>query len=202
MPRIKGKLLQFKSPKANQVANGATADFFFTQGLDAQQQGDMDTALELYQRALSYDPRATGTLINLGTILFFRRDFAGAEECYRKAIEIDPNYALAHFDLANVLDERELFQEAVEHHLEAVTINPRYADAHYNLASVYGRLGEHRLTVKHYRLYLQYQDNDFVYRGVARREILRLQEHDLAIIPKPVASDASGAGSTRKVAQQ
>ena len=197
--RIKRNLYQFKSP-VNQVATKATADHLFTQGFAAEQRGDMNDALELYQRSLSYDPCASGALINLGTILFNLRNFAGAEESYRKAIEIDPEYAMAHFDLANVLDEKGAFQEAAEHFLEAIKINPQYVDAHYNLAGVYDHLGECRLALKHYRLYLQYQDNDFPYQGIAQREIRRLQERDLVIMPKPTVTDTSIAQSKHKTA--
>lgn len=204
MPRIKrieGNLYQFKSP-ANQMAIRATADALFTKGLAAEERGDMDAALEVYQQVLNYDPCATNTLVNLGTILFFRRNFIDAEKYYREALEIDPKYALAHFNLANVLDEKGLLQEAVRHYLEALMLNSRYANTHYNLAHLYDRLGEYRLAVKHYRLYLQYQNNDYPYQSIARREIRRLQVRDLTIMPKPAASNTSRKKSGSKVARR
>jgi len=200
--RIEGNLYTLKSP-VSEIARKATADHLFTQGLAAENQGDMDNALECYRLAVSYNPCAAGALVNLGSIWFNRRNLASAEEYYRKAVEVDPSYALARYNLANLLGDTRRNDEAIEHYCEAITLDPHYADAHYNLAGVYERQGEYRLAVNHYRLYLQYCGSDgLIFQESARSEIRRLQAKDLIIVPKPAASDVSGAGSKLKLVKR
>jgi tetratricopeptide (TPR) repeat protein len=186
--RIKGNLYQFKSP-ASEKARKAIAELLFAQGLTADGAGDKDAALERYRQAVNYDSGAAGIWLNMGTILFERRDDRTAEAYYRKALEIDPKYALAHFNLAIILEEKYSLQEALRHYLEAVTNDSQYGDAHYSLAGLYERFGEYRQAVKHYRLYLQHRDDDGeTYPASARQAIERLQKRGPLLVSRSAAS--------------
>jgi tetratricopeptide (TPR) repeat protein len=169
--RIGGKLYEF-TPRTTDVL---TAQQIFQYALDAEKDNEPDNALELYHRALSYDPSIAGAWVNLGTIHFHWRDFAMAEKCYRNAIAIDPKYVLAQFDLASVLDEQDQFWEAIEHYRKAIVSDSHYSDAHYNLALVYVKIGEQRKAIQHFQLYLRYQDgDDEAYADEAQRMIRKL----------------------------
>lgn len=106
-----------------------------------------------YEHLLQLEPMHAAGLINLGTIRYNAKDFAGAEELYRRAAKADPDYALAFFDLGNVLDEQMRLAEAVEAYERALELVPQYADAHYNLALAYERLGETRKALRHWTAY-------------------------------------------------
>lgn len=110
-------------------------------------------AKALYQRLLTLEPMHAPGAINLGTIRYNERDYAGAEALYRLATEADPEYALAFFDLGNVLDEQMRLAEAVKAYERALELVPQYADAHYNLALAYERLGETRKALRHWTAY-------------------------------------------------
>lgn len=114
-----------------------------------------DEAIAAYAKLLEIDPRHAAAHINVGTILYHRRDFKGAEQHYREAIEIAPRYALAYFDLGNVLDETSRISAAIEAYKTAITLAPTYADAHYNLALAYEKLREPRKALRHWRAYLK-----------------------------------------------
>lgn len=110
-------------------------------------------AKALYAELLQQEPRHAAGAINLGTLRYNEKDFAGAEALYRLATEADPEYALAFFDLGNVLDEQMRLPEAVLAYERALKLVPQYADAHYNLALAYERLGETRKALRHWIAY-------------------------------------------------
>ncbi len=117
--------------------------------------GKLDEAKQAYQTILRMQPAHAAAAINLGTIHYNERDFAGAEKLYRQATEADPEYALAFFDLGNVLDEQQRLSEAIEAYERALILVPQYADAHYNLALAYERLKEPRKALKHWTSYVR-----------------------------------------------
>ena len=112
-------------------------------------------AKTLYEELLQLEPMHAAGAINLGTIRYNEKNYAGAEELYRRATEADPEYALAFFDLGNVLDEQMRLSEAVVAYERALELVPQYADAHYNLALAYERLGETRKALRHWTAYTQ-----------------------------------------------
>ena len=115
----------------------------------------LSEAAKLYEAILAEHPDHAAAAINLGTIRYGERDFAGAEQLYRHATEADPEYALAFFDLGNVLDEMRRPEEAIAAYRRALTLVPQYADAHYNLALAYERQGERRRALRHWVMYVR-----------------------------------------------
>jgi tetratricopeptide (TPR) repeat protein len=115
--------------------------------------GRLPEAKQVYQALLEIYPGHAAAAINLGTIHYNEKDFAGAEQFYRRATKSDPDYALAFFDLGNVLDEQQRLDEAIEAYERALKLVPQYADAHYNLALAYERLKEPRKALRHWETY-------------------------------------------------
>ncbi len=113
----------------------------------------LEEAKGVYQTILGIQPSHAAAAINLGTIHYNEKDFAGAERLYRQATEADPEYALAFFDLGNVLDEQQRLEEAIAAYERALTLVPQYADAHYNLALAYERMKEPRKALRHWTSY-------------------------------------------------
>ncbi len=145
----------------------------FHDAVRAEEAGEKQRAIALYQEILSIDPQYAAACINLGTIFFHMRQFARAEELYRRATEADPGYTLAYFDLGNVLDELARLDESIAAYEKAVALSPRYADAHYNLALAYERAGQHRSALRHWRAYVKL-DNRGPWADHARCQIRRL----------------------------
>ena len=105
----------------------------FEKGVELEDAGDKNAAIEAYEEALIADPLLAAAHINLGTIYFHMRHYASAEGEYRRATEIDGEYALAFFNLGNVLDEVGRWDEAISNYARAILIAPDYADPHYNV---------------------------------------------------------------------
>jgi hypothetical protein len=145
----------------------------FQAAVQAEETGEKNRAITLYQEILSIDPQYAAACINLGTLYFHLRQYSRAEELYRRATVADPGYVLAYFDLGNVLDELERIDESIAAYLKAVTLSPRYADAHYNLALAYERTGEPRNALRHWRAYVKL-DNHGPWAEHARGQIRKL----------------------------
>ena len=127
----------------------------FLAAVQAEEAGERQRAIELYEQIIAADATYAAAFINLGTIYFHLRQYGRAEELYRRATEVDPDYVLAFFDLGNVLDELERPEESIAAYEQAVALAPRYGDAHYNLALAYERKGDLRNALRHWQSYLR-----------------------------------------------
>ena len=127
----------------------------FLAAVQAEEAGEKQRAIELYQEIMELDPSYAPACINLGTIHFHLREFDRAEELYRQATVADPEYVLAFFDLGNVLDELERLDESIVAYGQAIALSPRYADAHYNLALAHERKGQRRPALQHWQAYVR-----------------------------------------------
>jgi tetratricopeptide (TPR) repeat protein len=145
----------------------------FLAAVQAEENGDKQRAIAIYEEILGLDPGYAAACINLGTLYFHLRQYARAEEFYRRATEADPSYVLAYFDLGNVLDELERPDESIAAYRKAVKLSPRYADAHYNLALAYERKGLGRCALRHWHAYLKL-DNQGPWADHARCQMHRL----------------------------
>ncbi len=149
----------------------------FVAAVQAEEAGEKQTAIALYEELLQVDPDYAPGYINLGTIHFHLRQFPRAEELYRQATEKDPGYVLAFFDLGNVLDELERPDESIAAYQRAVELAPRYADAHYNLALAFERKGESRSALRHWEAYVKL-DKSGPWSEHARMQIRRLLDNE------------------------
>jgi Flp pilus assembly protein TadD len=70
------------------------------EGINAQDIGDLDSAMKMYQKAIEVDPAYAVAYNDLGVIYEAREMDFRAEESYLKAIKIDPYYLSAYTNLA------------------------------------------------------------------------------------------------------
>jgi tetratricopeptide (TPR) repeat protein len=127
----------------------------FLQAVQAEEAGEKQRAIGLYEEIIGIDASYAPASINLGTLHFHLHEFERAEELYRRATEVDPTYVLAFFDLGNVLDELDRPDESIAAYTKAVTLSPKYADVHYNLALAYERKGQRRAALRHWEAYIR-----------------------------------------------
>ena len=159
----------------------------FLAAVQAEESGEKQRAIALYEEIMAIDPQYAAAYINLGTINFHLRQFNRAEELYRRATVVDPSYVLAFFDLGNVLDELQRPDESISAYKQAVALSPRYGDAHYNLALAYERKNERRKALRHWQVYVRL-DQSGPWAEHARGQIRKLLRHEKLTI----ASRATG----------
>jgi len=111
-------------------------------GLELHQQGNLDGAMNEYQRAAVLNPRSALAFYDIGVVEYQRKRVDEAIAAYRQAVTLDPNMADAHYNLGYALahDKRE-FQDALAHLSRSVEITPNLAKAHFEMGLVYSALG-------------------------------------------------------------
>lgn len=169
---------QTSQTKLRAMHTAETAAEFFSRGIALEEEiTSQPDAIAAYKKCLELDPEHAAAHINLGTLYYNRRDYAGAEKHYRAAIAADPRYALAYFDLGNVLDETGRLPEAAQAYKQAIQLAPTYADAHYNLALAYEKMKQPRRALRHWRTYTKL-DTLGPWAVHARNQIQRILEGD------------------------
>ena len=111
-------------------------------GLVRNAQGDFESALSFYERALSSRPSDLATMIRIGNALLDLDRAPAAEERFRSLLEIDPQHAAAIFGLAMVASVGGDFQSAVGHFEKVLEIQPEATVVHYPLGQAYRRIGD------------------------------------------------------------
>lgn len=149
----------------------------FLTAVQAEESGNKQRAIALYEEILALDSNYAPAAINLGTLHFHLKEYAAAEALYRRAIQADPKYVLAYFDLGNVLDELDRSDESIAAYEKAVALAPGYADAHYNLALAYERKQQNRPALRHWKAYLRL-DASGPWADHARQRVALLLESD------------------------
>ena len=173
-PSVSSEPLPLRKPAAG-TPRGVQE--MFLEAVQAEEAGEKNRAIQLYQEIMEFDPSFAPAWINLGTIHFHLREFGLAEQLYRRATEIDPTYVLAFFDLGNVLDELQRPDESITAYRRAVALAPGYADAHYNLALAHERKGEARAALRHWQAYARL-DKSGPWADHARGQIRKLLDRE------------------------
>ena len=101
-----------------------------------QRAGDLQGAIDLYDRILKQSPRHPVVLFQKAFIAEKVQQLETAETLYRHAINAKEDFAEAHYNLGNILSRSGRKQESVNHFLRASQINDQMAAAHYSLGVV------------------------------------------------------------------
>ncbi len=122
---------------------------------DAEDDGDVARAIELYRTALSAGGPSADICFRTAELLYCQNELAAARERYYMAIELDEDFVEARWNLGCVLaelGERELAVAAFE---GALAFHADYPDAHYHLARTLDELGRHEQADTHWRTFLE-----------------------------------------------
>ncbi len=96
----------------------------------AKRLGDLDTAGQLYKRALVDFPGRADAETNLGNVLFLQGDLEGAKTQYQAAISHDPGIAAAYFDLGQVFNRLLLLERSQEAQHQALDLDRALIETH------------------------------------------------------------------------
>ena len=106
------------------------------------EKGQVDEALEHFQKVLEINPSYAEAYNNLGNALLQKGHLGKAIGQFQKALEINPNYAEAHSNLGNALLQEGQLGDAIDHFQKALEINPNYSGCRYNLGNALLRDGQ------------------------------------------------------------
>jgi eukaryotic-like serine/threonine-protein kinase len=99
--------------------------------------GELDEAIALCNKQISYNDRDPWAYDNLGWAYLGKGDLNNAEKAFRKALEIDPGLTLDMFRLAHTLRLQERYTEAIDILLRIPEIDPSEHSAYYDAGVVY-----------------------------------------------------------------
>lgn len=125
------------------------AEEWFDDGLDFEENGDIDQAIEAYKQTVALDGQNVAAWINWGRLLHDRGNKREAEAVYRRAIELCGPDAVLMFNLGVLLEDLGQQHAALEAYQSAVGEDPALADGHYNLARLYESLGQPQHAIRH-----------------------------------------------------
>jgi arylsulfatase A-like enzyme/Flp pilus assembly protein TadD len=135
-------------------------------GVAYWRKGDLDEALETFDRSLSLDHNYSIAFNNKGSVYLSRflttrdrSDLDRAAENFNKSIQLDPGYASAYNGLGAALSQAGDIEGAILSWEKAVEINPGLGFSLYNLGTAYLRKGDKTKALKYLNEYKKKEYN-------------------------------------------
>ena len=138
-------------PRANSVGVKQSAATAFEEGQNAQQRGDLNSAVRSYSTAIASDPTLFQAYYQRATALVALGKGAEAETDLMKAIELRPDFARAHRALGQILLDRGKTEEAKREFSRAIELEPKLAGVRLFYASALIKSGEPDRAIEHLR---------------------------------------------------
>lgn len=105
------------------------AEEHFRKGFEHQNQGNLDEALEEYQKALQLNPNYTQVYTNLGTVYLGKQDYDQAIQQFKKVIELNYFDTKAHYNMGLALLYKGEVEKAQEEVKYLRSVRSEFADA-------------------------------------------------------------------------
>jgi tetratricopeptide (TPR) repeat protein len=138
--------------------------------------GKLDEAEKALLRAHELDPQRADILVNLGSTMLKKKDFASARLYYEKAVKLNPFDVKSLINLANLLAQEGDCHGAIIKYYDILRIEPEEAHTHYNLAQCFLKLDDTQKAGYHAAMALRI-DPEYT---KARKLLMDMQEKDVS----------------------
>lgn len=136
-------------------AGNPSIDAVFEAAEDAELEGDLVSAEELYRRCVSLDRNDPIPPFNLANVILELGRPREAALYLQLAVGIDPNFAEAWYNLANLVGLENRHDLERTYLVRAVAADPEYGDPVYNLAMWHFKADEYAQALEWWQKYLQ-----------------------------------------------
>ncbi len=119
-------------------------------GCALQDQGQLDAAIEQFNKALQLKPDYTGPLNNLGMALRSQGKIDEAIAQWQKVLKLEPYHPNANANLGLTLAMQGRSEEALRHLNTTLQINPDFPGVHLILGEVYFQMEKFDLAAEHF----------------------------------------------------
>ncbi len=139
--------------------------------------GQLDLAIEDYNRAIVLRPGSADAYTNLGAALFKKGLVDKAIEQYRIALKLAPDYSDAYNNLGAAYGAAGSLDDAIKQLQIAVKLNPYYADAYANLGRVFRGRGLLDEAIKYFETAVKLDPADSTFKSeLEKTRQLKAQE--------------------------
>ena len=112
-------------------------------GIVFQELGDLERAIELYEKVLRLKPKnLEHVYLGLGIVFKAIGDYKKSLESYENAITTNPEFVVAYNNLGNLNKQLGFYEKALDCFHKAIKIKPKYAMAYNNLGMTFQDLGK------------------------------------------------------------
>lgn len=134
-----GQLNMFKtSPSEAKIVRFNRYLTPFEEALEADEQGRVDAAKQLYLKAIESNDCIADAYCNLGILESNSDNYLEAIDCFSRTLLHDPRHYEAHYNLANIYGDMEDHKLAEMHYRRTIELCPEFYNAYYNLALIHG----------------------------------------------------------------
>ena len=109
-------------------------------GILAAREGNLDAAIQQFQRALQIDPEHSIALQNLGSAYRQKKDWPAAKQALEHSLALNPEDAEANYTLGMVYAQQNDAEHAYEYLQKALAARPVYPEALNNLGILHLRM--------------------------------------------------------------
>ncbi|WP_146514511.1 tetratricopeptide repeat protein [Rubripirellula amarantea] len=129
-------------------------DPLLQQAYEAEDEGDLETAIDMLHILLGRDGPRPELHFQLGELLYRKNEVQAARERFFAAIELDPDFVEARCSLGIVLNEERRYELAIAAFRGALALHDDYPDVHYHLAKVLDKIGRDIEAQHHWQRFL------------------------------------------------
>lgn len=151
----------------------------FEEGQNAQQRGDLNTAVKFYTAAIAADGSLFQAYYQRATALVGLNREADAQIDLKRVTELEPNFARAHRGLGQLLLDGGQIEDAKRELARAVELEPKLTGVRIFYASALLRSGEPQRAIEHLRFAIEQREEvplAYALAGVAEERLGKLAE--------------------------
>jgi len=144
------------------LAKQSFANYYVMQGDTEFKKGNLQGAIDSYNKALGIYPEYSKAEYNLGNVYSLYEDFFGAVECYERSLNINPDFINARINLGIIfLQEMHDINRSINEYISAVNTIP----SQYNIPFLNKQNKNYILNkaIAHYNLGLAYRMKSLLY---------------------------------------
>lgn len=117
--------------------------------------GQLDIAVENYEKAIEINPDYAKAYYNLAGAFEEQNKYDKAVQAYKKSISLEPENPQAHNNLGNVYKDLEKYTDAIHSYEQALRNQPDYIEAYYSLGSTLQDIGKLDEAIEYFKKVLQ-----------------------------------------------
>lgn len=168
-----------QSTRATSDGGKHSAGAAFEEGQNAQQRGDLNTAVKFYTTAITADASLFQAYYQRATALVGLGREAEALADLQKVTELDPNFARAHRGLGQLFLDRDRIEDAKRELARAIELDPKLTGVRIFYASALLRSGDPQRAVEHLRFAIEQREEvalAYALVGVAEERLSKAAE--------------------------